>query len=69
MQEHEIFELADLIFGERYNRAHVKALADAVFAAGVKRGAQMMRATNNRCTCPIGNIHAEDCPAYVEKKL
>jgi hypothetical protein len=67
MDEKEVFELADLILGEKYNRANVKTLADAIFAAGIKRGAQMMRAANNRCTCAIGHIHAEDCPAYTEE--
>lgn len=44
MKESDIFERADLILGERYNRAKVKTLCDEVFAAGIKRGAEMTRA-------------------------
>ncbi|UDY80339.1 hypothetical protein AXY1_28 [Achromobacter phage AXY1] len=44
MNEDDIFKEADIHFGTKYNRGHVKAFADAIFSAGVMKGSQMATA-------------------------
>lgn len=45
MKEDEVFKLADLHLGKKYNRANAKALCDEVFNEGVRRGADMLRSS------------------------
>jgi len=64
MKEDDIFKEAELHFGPKFNRAQVAAFANAIHAAGIKRGSEMMRAVNKDMTEILkasANMHCRGC--------
>lgn len=61
MEENEIFAEADIHFGTKYNRGHVKAFADAIFSAGVMQGSRMATKVYKDIAACLATSAQKDC--------